>query len=967
VTAARAIVEAPALPAPIPIDSRRLLERERELEQIAACLDRAHLGHGGALALEGPAGIGKTAVLTAGRALARSEGFRVLRARGAELEREFPFGVVRQLFEGVLAEASDGDRASLLAGAAGRAARVLGLPHADAQVGAAAPITPDPSFAVLHGLYWLTAHLAAERPLALAVDDAHWADPASLRFLAFLVPRLEELGVAVLFASRPVDARGNGKLLAALTTDPGTEVVSLAPLTTGAVSRLVATTLSALPDAGFVAACREATGGVPFLVRTLVESLRRQQAAAGATSAPRVQDLATAGLGRWACLQIGQLGSDAERLGRAVAILERAELRDAALLADIAPDKAAETAADLVRAGVLHDGPLAFAHPILRAAVYGEIAAHHRSEAHGRAARLLADEYGNADRVAEHLLAASPRGDGWVVDQLAAVARSAAASGAPESAATYLRRALAEPPRPEARPALLRDLGLAEFSADQEGWQHHLEAAVSTTSDDELRVTVALQLATALCLHARLAEAVELLDRVAAGLDDRDPQSLLVVQATAVACGLMHTDTAPSVARRTTALLAAAEEPSVPRATLGVAAYATALANEPAEKAVELARRAVAAGPRPLPIPEEPPWFANATMALLWAERYDEVQTLLDASVAEARAASDALTLPAVLAQRALLGVRRGDLSAAEADAHALLDAPDRQAPLLHRLLASGALVDAFVERGELDQAERTIEPLRAELETPSLTASVLRHGRGRLRLAQRRFAEALCDFQAVGEIARRTGAISPCRLPWRSDAALAHHGLGDVDAARRLSQEEVDLARAFGAPRALGMALRVAGLVTGGRRGETDLREAIEVLDGSDTRLEQARALTDLGALLRRSKRRADARELLRRALDVAHRAGARPLADRADTELRATGARPRRVVLTGLESLTASERRVAELAADGLTNPDIGQHLFVTARTVEGHLTHVFQKLDIKTRRELPMALGTAGTSGR
>jgi hypothetical protein len=151
------------------------------------------------------------------------------------------------------------------------------------------------------------------------------------------------------------------------------------------------------------------------------------------------------------------------------------------------------------------------------------------------------------------------------------------------------------------------------------------------------------------------------------------------------------------------------------------------------------------------------------------------------------------------------------------------------------------------------------------------------------------------------------------------------------------LSEEEVDLARTFGAPRTLGVALRAAGVIAGGSRGEELLREAIELLSGPDSRLEQARALTDLGALLRRSNHRVDARHLLRRALDAGHHVGAGPVVERAETELRAMG-RPRRVLLTGLEALTASERRIAELAAEGLTNREIAQSLFVTARTVRG-----------------------------
>jgi DNA-binding CsgD family transcriptional regulator len=171
----------------------------------------------------------------------------------------------------------------------------------------------------------------------------------------------------------------------------------------------------------------------------------------------------------------------------------------------------------------------------------------------------------------------------------------------------------------------------------------------------------------------------------------------------------------------------------------------------------------------------------------------------------------------------------------------------------------------------------------------------------------------------------------------------------------------ELELARAFGAPRALGVAKHAAGVVAGGDRGALFLREAIEAFERGDARLERARALADLGALLRRRNRRTEARELLRESLDAAHRLGAKLLAERADTELRATGARPRRVVLTGVESLTASEARVAELAKQGLSNREIAQMLFITTRTVEGHLTSVFRKLRIDSRDELPAELSS------
>src|SRR4029450_6974974 len=224
------------------------------------------------------------------------------------------------------------------------------------------------------------------------------------------------------------------------------------------------------------------------------------------------------------------------------------------------------------------------------------------------------------------------------------------------------------------------------------------------------------------------------------------------------------------------------------------------------------------------------------------------------------------------------------------------------------------------------------LAPAGSAAESGSIYGAVLRLARGRLRVGQGRVAEGLEDFQAVGLALTRALIICPSYLPWRSDAALAQLALGEHEPARRLADEELELARAFGAPRALGVAKRAAGVITGGDRGAVLLREAIDEFERGDAKLERARALADLGALLRRRNRRTEARELLREALDAAHRVCATAPPARAETELRATGARPRRVVLTGLDSLTASERRIAELASQGLTNREIAETLFIT-----------------------------------
>jgi DNA-binding CsgD family transcriptional regulator len=231
---------------------------------------------------------------------------------------------------------------------------------------------------------------------------------------------------------------------------------------------------------------------------------------------------------------------------------------------------------------------------------------------------------------------------------------------------------------------------------------------------------------------------------------------------------------------------------------------------------------------------------------------------------------------------------------------------------------------------------------------------------RGRLRFAQGRHAEAIADLDQLGRRERKWRGRDPAVFPYRSFLALALAATGNRERARALAAEEVTLARAWGTPGPVGRALRALALITGGGRGLELLRQSLTMLDGSPWRLEHARTVVELGAATRRAGRRAEARELLGHGMELAHACGAGALAARAREELLATGARPRRIVRTGAAALTASERRVATMAAEGMTNREIAQALFVTMRTVEVHLTHAYQKLGISSREKLPTALG-------
>jgi DNA-binding CsgD family transcriptional regulator len=931
-----------------------LLERNLELAQVESALAEASNGSGKLVVVEGRAGTGKTALVDAARDLADANGMRVMRARATELESGFAWGVVRQLFEPILFAETQDELDDLLQGDAALAAALLGLPGAPLH--SEVDERGDPSFVILHGLYWLLASLSAQRPVLVVVDDLHWADGASLRYLAFLLTRLSELRVAVLLVARTGAAGTDEKLLATLTSDPVADVIRLAPLSDDSAAYLLERSLGELPDPVFVDAVMNATGGTPFLVSGVVDDLQEEGIAPSAEAAADVERIGVRVGGRSVRLQLNQLPAHAGRLAKALAVLHESDLPTAARLAGLDEADGAAAYTELVSAGIFCSGqPLAFAHPILRRGLYADMPRIERAQIHYEAARLLSVRPTAHDAVAEHLLASEPRGETWVVEKVVAAARAAAGAGAPRRAAVLFGRALAEPPPPEDEPQLLLELGSAEASAGLDGWCIHLEAAVDAASEGRPRADAARLFARALNRAQRFAEAVEVLDRAAASLDPGD-ELALELEAAAVVVGMNDPTPTGSIDGRRSALRARAENGMpVPAELLAAAAFSSVLANEPAEVGAALATRALhAAGEKP-----STSLVARTTFTLLVAERFEQVRPLIDDSIVQARRAGDSGRLSAALASRAWLALRRGDLFGAETDARTALAAAQLPAPPVYRALNGGILLKALIDQGRLETADELAAMFDSEAEGKSITAAVLRLARGRLRLEQGRATEGLSDFVAVGELLTSARIESPGYLPWRSEATHAHLALGDHEEAVRLAEAELEAARYFGAPRALGVAARAAGLAAGGDRGIALLEEAIDAFDHGGAVLERGRALADLGALLRRRNQRVAARALLRDALDIAHRVNAGPLATYADTELRATGARPRRALLTGPESLTASERRIADLAGTGLTNREIAQMLFITARTVEGHLTNVFRKLRLDSRTDLGAAL--------
>ena len=925
-----------------------LLERRSELERLERLVDRAAKGDGGCVLVEGVAGIGKTRLLDALRTRATASGFQVAWARSDELERELPWGVARQLFEPLVSD--DESRAGLLAGAAANVGPLLGLG------GPAAPPASDPALATLHGLYWLAANASTSAPLLIAVDDAQWADDVSSRFLAYAARRVEDLPILVAIAARPGADHPAAAVLDTIALTEQAERLAPRELSADAVATLIGEG-SGTPDEVFAAACREATGGNPFLVRELVDALAREGIEPTAANAARIDTVRPETVRRWVIARLAALGDDALRLARAVAVVGASSRIDAvAAIAGLDAAEAAAVAGRMGEAGVFAAGlPLTFAHPLLRAGVYEDWAEPERALAHRRAAAVLADDQAPVDRIAGQLVFAPPAADAWVVDQVRAAAAESFASGDAAGALRLLRRALGEPPTPELLGQVLLELGRAEAVVRDPEAIDRLRAALAHTTEPPARAAVSLALGEALVYAYDMEAATTVLD---AALAERDvpPEARVRMEIAryVAARTVLDNGAAPDARLEALAVGGAAEAPPV----LAIRASAALLRGAPVGESRALLDRALASGARAEEVADSPIGQIIAT-GLMWSDQLERALDFFEALLAEARRRGSVLGYLAIT-YRSDAAYRAGRLLEAEADAREALALVSEYGYSWDVQGTTAFLAQVLLERGECVEALGLLEAPGMEAPSPSLT--IVLHVKARLLMALGRVPEAIAALRECGELLARWEMNNPTLTPWRSTLAIALRETGDLEEAAALAGEQVRLARAVGAPRAVGISLRTAGVVKGGGEGVELIREALSELEPGEARLETARTLVELGSALRAARNDTDARTPLERGVDLAHRCGATALRDHGVAELVATGARPRRYVMTGRDALTAAEGRVAGLAADGMANRDIAQALFVTQKTVEKHLTSAYGKLGIASRAELAEALGRA-----
>ena len=929
-----------------------LLEREREVEAVSAALEMAAGGRGSVLLIEGEGGIGKSALLDRAADTAARKRLRVVRAGGRSLESDYAFGVVHQLLGRVLAEAAPDERQSLLEGAAAGAAALLegGGP-------------PGKAFPSINAATWMIANAAERGPLAIVVDDCHWADAPSLRLLAYLTQRVADMPVAVILAARPAGPGPAAEVLPHIRAAAETTVLRPQGLSRAGVGWLVAELGFPAADPEFVGACAEVTGGNPFLLRELLYVLAREAVEATASTAARVREVGPRTVAQAVYLALGAAGRASASLARALAVAgPGTPVTLLARLARLDPAAAVDAAARLADAGLLDgDGQtVSFAHPILATAVYDDLRPFERAHAHAQTARLL-HEAGAADpRLATQLAGAEVIGEPWALDALREAASAAIAGGDPGSAVRYLSRALDEPGATGSAELLL-ELAAARRLAGDEDAGATFERALAVAGDDETAARVLLEQGRHLLAGGDYPAAAAVLKEGLGRCPAGDSELTTDLRSTWAGAAMWDPGQGAEAVGETVAILGAIEQPNGPAERMALASAATAelIKGDSHERALALAQAAWGDGHALREQgPEDPSLFA-VTATLTAADRFDQSSHMWDALGAEARRRGLLSAAATASYGRGNVDFLRGHLDDALADIEFALDW-QRKGWGLYACGAYWTLARIHLERGAADLAARalTVSDERENELARGVDYTALVCARASVAADRGRFAEALAQAERARELGGALGWEVNV-FSWRHPAVRALVGLGETERAAQIAAEAVAHARRWGAPSYVAEALRTRARAEPARELEL-LEEAVTLHEEGERRLERAHATVELGLALGRAGQTPGAREILRRGLDLADACAATALAVRARDGLVATGARPRRARSSGRGALTPAELRVARLAADGHTNRQIAEALFVTMKAVKWHLGNVYRKLEISSRDQLAEALG-------
>ena len=868
-----------------------LYGRDGQLAVLGRLAGAARAGRGSVALVRGSAGMGKTALLDTWAGRERAGGMRVTRATGGQSEQDFPFAVARQLLEPLAA-----DQTPTLA------------------------VGVEPPQEVLHGLYRLVTRACGHGPLAVVVDDAHWADAPSLRWLDYLARRIAGLPVLLVLAARPEDGpteHPTGHLAGHLAGQFGGQVITLPPLSPAAITGWVRRDW---PEAAeeFRGACADAVEGDPSLLAALLPLLREHGVTPAADQAPRVAEVADRLRAAAAVRRLAGQDEATRRLARAVVVVgEDADWPLAARLCGLGDAASREHADRLRRIGVLAtDGTPRFRHPSIHSMLADTVTATELAAGHARAAELLYAEGAPPERVARHLLRADPdphphpgpdpdpglgpdsgtdSGPGrWRAGVLRAAARAARGRGHPATAAGYLRRALREPASTTQRGELILELGGDEALTDPDAAARRVALALPELTDPLTRGRAVGLWAEALSAACRHEQAMAVLERAVAELAGSAGSDGLVrelwwrLQAQLVLYGCEGPATVAAArgwARRLRAWRVAGDTPGERAVLLALATPAmmgegdAATVNDLLDRGLrgELAVDARAAS-----------MLGVAGLGYLLTDRLEDAAL----RYGQMRELAGRCGAAAVTAQ-AVAGVsqvrwRRGER---------IPDVPRFDGALGTDLRARLSLVvvavESLVERGEPDAAAQVLAQHAGGGTEESVRWGPVLVSAARVQAERGDLSGALALLVAYGGHERQEGLGTPAATPWRSRAARICAALGRWEQARGLATEEVEAAYRWGTARVIGAALCCLGVVTGGREGRALLAEAVTVLKPSPARLELAWATYEWGLAERRTGDPGTGLDLLADAVRLAELSGAGLLAGRVRAELVAAGVR--------------------------------------------------------------------------
>jgi DNA-binding CsgD family transcriptional regulator len=903
-----------------------------EIAALGRLMARAAGGRGGLVAIEGPAGIGKSRLLAHARDKATGTGWRVLDTRCTPMSTTIGYCLLRDWF-GMLAH------------------RVgSGVHPFDGPGQVLAELSEGGSRSIgdlVYGVRWVLEDLTADQPVLLLVDDLQWADAGSLQALDLLVNALQHLPCLIVYAVRTGEPSALPEAMTRI--QQSSRVLTPAPLSAAAVASL-------LEDAGpgssaeEIDRIHEASGGVPFFVVELISDR------AGDTPESVVGSIA----GR-----LSRLSGTATTTARAVCVLgPQATVGTVAELArqpldTVADDISALAAAQLL---TLEAGHLSARHPLIAQAVLAHVPASEAADLHRRTADLLAHRGAPRAVIANHLLQTIPLGDDEVRARLAEQGEHALSAGSHEMARRYFERAVAEGPVTTADIPLLSALarslsGLGQFDAALAAW----EQAEALTDDPEVVADLRAESGDALVMAGRHREAQQAFGSLLeASRTDGPVQQRLVARM--VMAGLLTGMSVTQMRQQADKVLSHPRTADTyeDRLSLAAGAMLKVFEGSDAAEAAEMARRAVAGGVLLQEDTSEGTALYMAIGALTWSSQYDESQALLTAAVEDAQVRGSSMAFATASSCRGHARMRMGLVTEAILDFEAALE-QRAQGWSAYLALVLAGLVECRIARGELDHALGFTDELEALAHTPGLNGAFATYALADL-------ADAHGDHERAAQLYAEVGRLvadrmdNPAVLAWRSGRALALIRIGQGREAAVLARENAQKAKAFGSTYAVAQALRTLAAVDPAVDRLGLLREALAVLEGGRSLRLEAQIATDLAGmmvLLQDATDDSDVVRLLRKAEAHAQFQELRPLGERVQRLLERIGEPVRRSTSDAVNQLTVSERRVADLAASGMSNRQIAQQLFVTVKAVEWHLSNVYRKLGIRSRTRLPAVL--------